>query len=264
MHQADPAAMGHSHRGYYLVLTWGMKTLRPKQPTPVSFTITDDHGAVLKHFAISHEKQMHLIVVREDLQHFQHLHPTFDGTTGTFHTDITFPTDGPYRLFADFVARETNEHGRQVTVPGEVSVGDATRYRPQPVIAESSAQKTVGVYTIEYQWGKGPRLTSQQDVTYTLKVLKNGQPVTDLEPYLGALGHSVILKAETLDFIHTHAIETAAPGAHTSHGTAAPTNTTGPDVHFMAVFPSPGMYKVFTQLQHDGTVITTDYAVSVN
>jgi hypothetical protein len=104
-------------------------------------------------------------------------------------------------------------------------------------------------------------------------VNKNGQPVTNLENYLGALGHSVILKANTLDFIHTHALDGSVgqmpvmPGM--DHSMEAMSNDmsmgeeNGPQIKFATTFPSSGIYKVFTQFQHQGKVITSDYVVLV-
>ena len=38
----------------------------------------------------------------------------------------------------------------------------------------------------------------------TLTVTKDGQPVTDLQPYLGAYGHLVALRAGDLAYLHVH------------------------------------------------------------
>ena len=52
---------------------------------------------------IVHEKIMHFIVIRKDLANFQHVHPDFNSSTGEFTlSNLTLPSDGEYRLFADF------------------------------------------------------------------------------------------------------------------------------------------------------------------
>ena len=38
----------------------------------------------------------------------------------------------------------------------------------------------------------------------------------------------------------------------------------GPQIKFATTFPSQGIYKVFTQFQYEGKVITSDYSVEVN
>ena len=106
----DHAAMGHgtstsidqSHRGYNLQLTSSTENINPDQPTKISYKVTNDKGEVLKDFTVAHEKIMHFILVRKDLQGFQHLHPDFNQSTGEFSVNVTFPTDGLYRIFPDF------------------------------------------------------------------------------------------------------------------------------------------------------------------
>lgn len=79
---------------------------------------------------------------------------------------------------------------------------------------------------------------------------ENGNPVIDLEPYLGAFGHSVILREGSLDFIHAHPLENMS------------SSQTG-NVDFMVNFPEAGRYKLFTQFQRNGKVITSDFVVTV-
>lgn len=41
------------------------------------------------------------------------------------------------------------------------------------------------------------------------------------------------------------------------------TGSKGPNMSFSTNFPEPGNYKLFTQIQHQGKIITTDYAIAV-
>jgi len=81
---------------------------------------------------------------------------------------------------------------------------------------------------------------------------------------LGALGHSVILKEGMLDFIHTHAVEAdSTTEGHGEHGATIETTGAGPTISFATYFPEVGLYKIFTQFQHEGTVQTVNYTVAV-
>ena len=80
----------------------------------------------------------------------------------------------------------------------------------------------------------------------TLSVSQDGQPVTDLQPYLGAYGHLVALREGDLAYLHVH--PDGAPG----DGSTEP----GPDVVFDAAVPSDGGYRLFLDFQHDGVVRT--------
>ena len=46
---------------------------------PLQFRILDSSGVPVTKFDVRHDKLLHLIVVRNDLAVFQHVHPTLDG-----------------------------------------------------------------------------------------------------------------------------------------------------------------------------------------
>ncbi len=249
-HGATTISGGHqqvvqSHRNYEIEVILDATNIRPNQPTKFSYKIKNDKGEVLKNYETVHEKIMHFIVVRKDLQYFQHLHPDFNQATGEFTVDITFPADGLYRVFPDFTPGEDNPQKLPVTVFHDISVGDKDRYKAQPVIPDTQLKKTVGEYQITYAFPT--EVMMRNEISYSLTMEKNGKPVTDLENYLGALGHSIILKMRTLDFIHTHAEEI---------------NIRGPKIKFSTSFPESGIYKIFTQFAHQGKVFTVDYVIN--
>lgn len=79
-------------------------------------------------------------------------------------------------------------------------------------------------------------------------VSRNGRPVEDLEPYLGALGHLVALREGDIAFLHVH--------PETDDGS-------GPRISFQATFPSEGRYRLFLQFAHEGRVQTAALTVEV-
>lgn len=251
-HTPSGGVMVQSHRTYHLQSDSQGKTYAVNTPTEYSFSIVDEQGNTLKDFAVTHTKQMHVIVVRKDLGFFQHIHPVYDQKTGTFSfTDLTFPADGTYRIFADFAPGNSQMDAMgmplTVTLSEDVSVGNATKYMPQPIGTEEKT-KTFDGMTVTLATHGVPTSGAENMLMFSLT--QNGKPVTDLEPYLGALGHAVILREGTLDFIHAHPLEDVAK----------PQNGM---VDFMIDFPQPGRYKVFTQFQRGGKVITTDFVLTV-
>lgn len=255
--------VAQSHRSYSMNLTRETPNKVPGQPVSFTYTIKNDRGEILKGFETVHEKKMHFIVVREDLQNFQHLHPEFNENSGEWTVDVTFPTDGPYRVFPDFTLAKSADNPQllPVTVNSRVDIGDMSKYKYQAVTPDSQPKKTFGEYQVTHTLPSN--LTKQQEITYVLTIERNGQAVTDLQPYLGAMGHSVILKEGTLDFIHTHAEEAGMVGME--HGTTmGSASKTGPNIEFTSTFPESGIYKIFTQFQHQDEIITADYTVKVN
>ncbi len=250
---SQPLAPIQSHRTYSIQSDTQGKTYGVQSPTEYSFSIVDEQGNTLKDFAVTHTKQMHVIVVRKDLAYFQHVHPEFDPATGKFTLKgLTFPTNGPYRIFADFAPANAQMDSTgmplAVTLSEDVIAGDSAKYAPQPLGSQENV-KTFDGYKVSL--GTHGSLVSGSESMLMFSLSQNGKPITDLEPYLGALGHSVILREGNLDFIHAHPMEDV---------NSQQTGT----VDFMVDFPEAGVYKVFTQFQRAGKVFTTDFVVSVS
>jgi hypothetical protein len=219
-------------------------------PALYSFQIVDDQGSVVKNFQVEHEKILHLIVVSKDLAYFQHVHPDFNQTTGIFMlSDLTFPKDGQYRIFADFTATgaQMDSMGQLMNTVAHEDVSVGTIYNPQP-LRTVNGSTTIDGYNVALTTDPKILTTGNNMLTYT--ITENGKPVTDLEDYLGALGHSVILKEGSLEYIHTHALQDVS------------VVQTG-KIDFHVVFPSAGNYKTFTQFKHGGKVETVSFVVTV-
>ncbi len=88
--------------------------------------------------------------------------------------------------------------------------------------------------------------------------LKNsaGQPITDLVPYIGAMGHCVIVSEDTADYLHCHPEQLLNP-AESDRG--------GPTVAFHAVFPRAGRYRIWGQFKReDGELVIAEFTTDVH
>lgn len=243
-----------SHRSYCVSSDVKDKKFAVNTPSAYSFSIIDDEGNVMKDFAITHTKQMHVIVARNDLKYFQHKHPTYDADSGKFSfSDLTFPADGEYRIFADFASKGgmmgPDSVPLPITIYDDVMAGNLASYTKEALGSEERTKTFSDMKTTLTLEPAKPISGSEMKLTYTLSDTNN-TPVKDLETYLGALGHAVALREDTLDFIHAHPLEDRSK----------PQNG---KVNFMVYFPEAGKYKVFTQFQRAGKVITTDFVINV-
>ncbi len=239
-----------SHRSYTINSDSAGKNYAANTSNQYSFSIVDERGDTLKDFAVTHTKQMHVIVVRKDLANFQHVHPEFNADSGRFTLkDLTFPAEGDYRIFADFAAEGGQKDSMgmplAITLSEDVKVG--TSYIQAPLGTEEKS-KTFGGMQVNLMTHSALKAGEEAMVMFNLS--QGGKPVTDLQEYLGALGHAVVLREGNLDFIHAHPMEDSISN---QNGT----------VSFMINFPEAGRYKIFTQFQRAGKVITTDFVVSV-
>ena len=199
---------------------------------------------------------MHVIVIRKDLTDFQHVHPTLDQQTGIWTLEnLNLPNNGPYRIFTDFTpsdaTEDSNGNKSPITIYEDVLVGDQSKYQAQK-IGDTIDSKTFGDYEVLLQ--TKPMVVSA-NVQTTLEYLfldtklTGDQAITDLEPYLGAVGHAIVL-SQDLDFIHVHAMDDPK------------LNKRG-IVDFMFTPPKQGKYKVFAQFKRRGQVFTTDFVLPV-
>lgn len=223
-----------SERGYTLALA--ADQLPAGSSTPVGFRILGPDGRPVTAYDETHDEDLHFIAVRRDMTGFQHVHPELAGD-GTWSTPLEL-TPGDWRVFADFAP----SGGRKLTLGGDLAV--AGDYRPRTLPAPA-AEATVDGYTVTLDGD----LVAGQESELTLSVSRDGQPVTDLEPYLAAYGHLVALRDGDLAYLHVH------PAGEPGDGTTRP----GPDITFSATAPSAGDYRLFLDFQHDGVVRTAEF-----
>ncbi|GAA1144219.1 hypothetical protein GCM10009630_48380 [Kribbella jejuensis] len=209
--------------------------------TELRFTIEGPDGKPVTQYTKTHEKDLHLIVVRRDLSGFHHVHPTM-APDGTWSIPFTFTAGGTWRLYTDF---QPAGHDATITLGTDVNV--TGMYVPVPVADPTSVYSFDG-YDVTLQGT--PVAGKESELTF--KVSKNGKPVTDLQPYLGAFGHLVSLRGGDLAYLHNHPAEHAEPG---SKG--------GPEITFGTTFPTAGTYSLFLDFQHAGAVHTAEFTVKV-
>jgi Cu+-exporting ATPase len=83
--------------------------------------------------------------------------------------------------------------------------------------------------------------------------------VTDLQPYLAAAGHIVVMSADGTSFAHEHAEVEDERGRPVF---ATPGQTFGPALDVHATFPAPGTYRLWGQFRlANGVVVTTPFTV---
>lgn len=232
-----PGGLAVTEAGYTLAAP--RTTFSPGTPVEFAFTITGSDGRPVTAFDVEHDKKLHLIVVRRDATGFQHLHPEL-GADGVWRTPLTLPTGGVYRAIADFVptGAQPLTLGTDLFAPGTF-----TPVEPAPSqVAQIDGYQVTLEGTLE--GGEPSRLVAS--------VTRDGVPVTDLEPYLGAFGHLVALRGHDLGYLHVHP-DTAAP--------PQPADRAGPTIAFTAEVPSAGTYRLFLDFRHRGTVRTAEFTM---
>lgn len=208
------------------------------QAGELRFTVATAGGAPVTEFDELHERRMHLIVVRRDGTRFRHLHPEMDAA-GTWSVPVRFGEAGVYRAFADFSAG-----GEQHTLAGDLFVSGG-EFDSRPFPAPQETDSTDG-YEVRLATGD---LVAGEHSELSFSVGRDGYPVEDLQPYLGAKGHLVALREGDLAFLHVHPEET---------------EDAADEIVFDATFPTAGRYRLYLQFRHDGVVQTVEFTVVVS
>lgn len=235
----DDAISGVSMSSNGMHLAEVTAPIAPHDEGTLAFTIVDESGHPVKEYIESHEKLLHLIVVRTDGSHFRHVHPTLEA--GTWSLPWAWQAAGSYRIYADF----TDAAGqRPTTLTTTVDVGgDVT-----PASATGQLRSTtVDGMTVSVDG----ELVAGEARSLTLRVERDGEPVTTLEPYLGAFGHLVVLREGDLAYLHAH-----PEGDHPEPG-----RLSGPEVGFSVTAPTAGRYFLYLDFQVDGAVHTAQLAL---
>lgn len=214
------------------------------QPASLRFRVTGTDGKPVTRFEQDQTKLMHFYLIRTDLTGFQHIHPTM-AADGTWTAPLVAAAPGSYRAYTQFITPDPSGKpvslvlSQQITVPGAAT--------PAPLPSPSSTSEVDG-YSLTLQ-GQ-PMVGMSHPLTVT--VTKNGQPVTDLQPYLDTYAHLTAFHDGDLAFAHLHPQGTV----HGDHG--------GPQLQFDAMFPKPGHWRLFLQFQTGGVLHTAAITVQVS
>ncbi len=240
-------------------------------PATITFIIRDENGRPIRDLAITHDRIVHVVIISEDLSVFGHIHAEDLGPVtqemrenARFPVRYTFPKAGKYNIAVDFA-----HGGRGYSEMLDINVGGTP---PMGTVQRNlSREKKVGSYDVTL------RLTPEvpvagKETTLRYTFMKNGSPVTDIEPYLSAAMHlAVINEGMQHYFVHAHGDR---PGAmhhmgheghmatHMGHGVPAGTKF-GPEIEANMVFPAKGTYKIFSEILHEGKVRLIEFMVEV-
>jgi hypothetical protein len=194
---------------------------------------------VVRSFAIVHERPMHLFVVGEGLDYFAHEHPVAQ-RDGVFMVDLRLPRPGPYMAIVEFLP----EGGTPQTFQQLFTTGEAFSRSASPAI--DVAPKIVDGMRVSLD-ASLVKAGDTKALTFRIEDAASGAPVTDLEPYLGASAHLLVVPADLTDALHGHPLEDGR----------------GPAIAFAPLVPRAGRHKVWIQIQRGGKVSTAAFVIDV-
>lgn len=238
----------------------------PGKPLTLRFAIFNPRtGARVKQFGLMHDRLYHVFVVSQDLSDFQHIHPR-QLPDGSFIVHTVLQRTGLYKIYSDIYPIEgapqmLQRHLATAGWQGDVSSGQArltpdtnlTKIVKGQFIPPAEADKlginlraletkAAGPLKIQLAFENTPLISGQKStLKFTLTDAQTGEPVRDLIPLLSAWAHMLILSEDQTEVVHSHPEEQVDVEADTT------IQRGGPTLHFDALFPAPGNYRVWTQ-----------------
>jgi hypothetical protein len=258
-------------RDFQLVFRTEPADVRPGEKITLFLTfLRPGTGEVVKEFEIVHTKRLHLFIVSQDLEFFEHSHPTARAD-GTWTIETTVPKPGCYQVLCDFLP--SGGTGQFLTAPlvtagydGDLA-SDSGHLVPDRVFSKSAGDMTVAIAF------DPPRPASCQYVHLNLSVTdtKTGRPVTDLQTYLGQFSHMLLMSEDLQCYVHSHPINLVVqqedPAAIPEYIIPPDADLDalrgGPKVTFDALMPKAGVFRAWVQFQRNNQVRTVPITFGV-
>lgn len=254
------------------------KALLTGTSTQFTVTISDIvQGKIagpIQDLGIYHDRILHMIIIGEDLKTFAHIH-TEDlapvtpemKKEGKFPLRYTFTKAGHYTVVVNYI-----QGGRELSQQSFLEVGGDPKMEKYAPPTDASDQQTAGDfngYRVTLQKPDTIKAGDLQKLTYVVE--KDGKPMTDLEPYLGAAMHLAIVRHDLGRIIHTHG-QVYLPGSaffqqlfqnYVNYHSHFVPDHFGPKIQARITFPQPGLYQLFGEFKVQGKVVVTSFIVKV-
>jgi len=245
-------------RDYQLDFRTFPAVVRSGQPFTMQFKMFHPGtGEQIKKFEVVHEKEFHLFVISQDMESFQHIHPV-EQPNGTWTLDVTLPKAGYYKVLSDFMPTGGAPQflARPLVTAGYS--GDLAADSAHLVPDTTPAKHTVDDITASVSYDPQVCIVGLYcHLNFHLTDTATSRPITDLQTYLGAFGHTLIMSEDMIQYVHSHPLDILAqpdddggppvflipPDADLEKIRA------GPDVTFEGLMPKPGSYRAWTQFR---------------
>jgi hypothetical protein len=244
--------------------------VKPGEKTRLVFRISHPgSNEPIRKFETVHERQYHLFVISQDMNYFQHIHPE-EQPDGAWFIDVTLPKAGYYKILSDFMPSGGAPQfiARPLVTAGYAGdlAGDSAH-----LTADSVSTKTVDGMTAALEFDPPAFSVGQYGhLNFHLTDAATGRPITDLQTYLGAFGHTLIMSEDMVDYVHSHPLDILAKGDDDGApqfvippGADLEKLRGGPDVTFEGLMPKPGLYRAWTQFRRNDKLYTFAFTFHV-
>ena len=209
----------------------------PQQGVESHYTlrITDNGGNTFtpSQLAITQTRKLHLLLVDQNLEDYQHIHPEPVGETGDWTFSFTPRTGGTYRAYAQFMPSLTmSEMIAEAKLP--------VKGEDEPSVIRGMAPFKQDGYIYKLVSSVNP-VTAGVRTQLTLSVQRADGGNVVLQPVMDTLAHLVAFDPTRDGVAHLHPTQTGNEK-----------NPTDPQLSFLINFLKPGRFRVWGQVKIDG------------
>lgn len=255
--------------------------IMPGAPAVVEMYFEDPRsGEIYKDFKIMHGKLMHMVLIKEDLSVFQHIHPYFEPVTGRFQLVLNVPYADPDNFMAPqaltkpgmymgmvdveikgvgmrmahFMVHVMGENQQRPVVLDQISFDDKII---RTVMSKDQAPNESPKYMtlLSYKTTSGCMANLNE---FSLEIFKRNEndeyhPVKsdEIQPWLGQGGHAIWVSEKGFGH-HKMAM------AHMHSGMPESGNTLKFNFFDKEIL-EPGVQRAWFQFKHDGEVFTLPF-----
>jgi hypothetical protein len=227
-----------SHDGFRIVPV-SMPERRGKQVV-VSFRVLNELDQPQTDYAKVDSKRLHLHVLRDDTNYYQHLYPTLDGEIWKARIDVA--DGGQYRASARFTPRRPGKQEHTITLGLPFVIAGDTTFVPPPGPEESV--KTDGFVVTRTGGATQPAVDKPASLRFRVTG-SDGAPV-ELDTHLGSSGYVTAYNTMTL----------AAVPLQIGDG-----DQDDGEIAVDALFDQRGEHRVFVEFRVDGEVHVAAFTV---
>ena len=258
-------------RDYRLQLRTEPAQVRSGERVTLLFTfLRPGTGEVVRDFEVVHTKRFHLFVISQDLEFFEHIHPSLRDD-GTWAIETIVPKPGYYEVLCDFMptggsAQFLNAPFVTADYAGDLAT-DSAHLSPDTNFSKSAGDITANLVFNPAQPTSGQYTHLSLYLTDTV----TGRPIIDLQTYLGQFSHMLLMSEDLQCYVHSHPINfvvesedaAAVPEYIIAPDADLATIRGGPRVTFDALMPKAGVFRAWTQFQRNNQVRTIPFTFSV-
>ncbi|QJB34374.1 hypothetical protein HF329_24990 [Chitinophaga oryzae] len=239
--------MNHHHHGHHgqpspiamKLIAGGGAIVTGKNTRLVFRPVNSNHPEASVPLSIQHEAAFHLIIVNDQLTSFEHLHPQHDAD-GHYFIDVTFNQPGKYLVYADYQAEGYAPQTDRLTL--EVEGGE------QPAPGETNEKRSADTDGLHLAIAATAPFVAGAESHIPVAITKDGKALNaaDINPYLGAVAHIIMIGREDKDFLHIH-----------------PMSDSRFPIIGHTVFPKADIYRMWIQFKTEGVLHTASFTIQV-